>query len=92
MTRRRWAVAAFTAGALVCTPSTGALAAPATDSGALREAVTVDAVRAHQAEFQEFADLSGGTREASTLGYELSADYVAGLMDGGRLRGDTAGP
>ena len=32
------------------------------------------------AEFQ-FADLSDGTREASTLGYELSADYVAGLMD-----------
>jgi hypothetical protein len=39
------------------------------------------AVRAHQAEFQDFADVSDGTREASTLGYQLSADYVAGLMD-----------
>ena len=80
MTRRRWAVAAFTVGALVCTPSTGALAAPPTDTSALRQAVTVEGVRAHQAEFQEFADLSGGTREASTPGYTLSADYVAGLM------------
>ena len=38
-------------------------------------------MRAHQAEFQEFADLSDGTREASTLGYQLSADYVAGVME-----------
>lgn len=38
-------------------------------------------MRAHQAEVQELADLSGGTREASTLGYELSADYVAGLLE-----------
>jgi Zn-dependent M28 family amino/carboxypeptidase len=46
----------------------------------LREAVTVEGVRAHQAEFQEFADLSEGTREASTLGFRLSADYIEGLM------------
>jgi Zn-dependent M28 family amino/carboxypeptidase len=59
----------------------GASAAAPTDTSALREAVTVEAVRAHKAEFQSFADLSGGTREASTLGYRLSADYVAGLME-----------
>ena len=59
----------------------GVGAAPPTDTSALREAVTVEAVRAHQAEFQEFADLSGGTREASSPGYDLSADYVAGLME-----------
>ncbi len=41
----------------------------------------MEAVRAHQSEFQEFADLSNGTREASTLGYQLSADYVAGLLE-----------
>ena len=80
MSTRKYAVAALTAGALVCTSAIGASAAPPTDTSALREAVTVEAVRAHQAEFQEFADLSGGTREASTLGYTLSADYVAGLM------------
>ena len=51
-----------------------------------RDAVTLAGVRAHQAQFQSFADLSGGTREASTLGYQLSADYVAGLMDGGGIR------
>ncbi len=46
----------------------------------MREAVTLEAVRAHQAEFQGFADLGNGTREASTLGYDLSADYIAGLL------------
>ncbi|MGY1615745.1 M28 family metallopeptidase [Geodermatophilus sp. SYSU D00691] len=51
-----------------------------TDTSDLRDAVTVEAVLGHLAEFQEFADLSDGTREASTLGYELSADYVAGLL------------
>ena len=81
MTRRHWAVATLTAGALVCSPATGAYAAPPTDTTALEDAVTLEAVRAHQAQFQEFADLSDGTREASTLGYTLSADYVAGLME-----------
>ncbi|HEX6761077.1 MAG TPA: PA domain-containing protein [Propionibacteriaceae bacterium] len=38
-------------------------------------------MREHQAEFQEFANQSDGTREASTKGYTLSADYVAGLME-----------
>jgi Zn-dependent M28 family amino/carboxypeptidase len=66
---------------LVGLAAVGANAATPTDTSALRDAVTVAGVRAHQAEFQEFADLSGGTREASTLGYELSADYVAGLME-----------
>jgi Zn-dependent M28 family amino/carboxypeptidase len=80
MSPRKHAVAALTAGVLVCTSAIAASAAPPTDTSALRDAVTVEAVRAHQAEFQEFADLSGGTREASTLGYTLSADYVAGLM------------
>ena len=76
----RWAVAALTVGGLVGGVALGAHAAPPIDSSALREAVTVAAVREHQAAFQEFADMSSGTREASTLGYELSADYVAGLM------------
>ena len=81
MARRRSVAAVLMAAVLVLVSAVGASAAPPTDTSALREAVTVDAVRAHQAEFQEFADLSDGTREASTLGYELSADYVAGLME-----------
>ena len=39
----------------------------------------LEAVRARNP-VQEFANQSDGTREASTLGYKLSADYVAGLM------------
>jgi Zn-dependent M28 family amino/carboxypeptidase len=80
MGKRGYAAALLTSIALLCTPAPAASAAPAIDTNSLREAVTVEAVRAHQAEFQEFADLSDGTREASTKGYTLSADYVAGLM------------
>ena len=81
MKKRNWALAGLVSAILLCTAAIGAQAAVPTDTSALRDAVTLEAVRAHQAEFQEFADASGGTREASTLGYELSADYVAGLMD-----------
>src|SRR5215207_5618654 len=59
----------------------GAHAAVPIDSSALRDAVTLEGVRQHQAQFQEFADLSGGTLEASTQGHDLSADYVAGQME-----------
>ena len=81
MTRRGYVAAVLSLCVLLGTAAVGANAAAPTDTSALRDAVTVAAVRAHQAEFQEFADLSGGTREASTLGYQLSADYVAGLME-----------
>src|SRR5688572_10821878 len=70
MKRRNWALAALGA-ILLCTSAIGAQAAVPTDTSALREAVTLEAVRAHQLEFQEFADASDGTREASTLGFEL---------------------
>jgi Zn-dependent M28 family amino/carboxypeptidase len=81
MTKRTLLVTWLLAAMLMCSLAVGAQAAVPTDSTALREAVTIEAVRAHQAEFQAFADLSDGTREASTLGYELSADYVAGLVE-----------
>ncbi len=81
MGKRGYAAALLTSIALLCTPAPAASAAPAISTIALRDAVTVEGVRAHQAEFQDFADQSDGTREASTLGYELSADYVAGLME-----------
>jgi Zn-dependent M28 family amino/carboxypeptidase len=51
------------------------------DTLALREAVTVDGVRAHQAAFQAAADANGGTRESSTPGYDASVDYVADMME-----------
>ena len=81
MRRRSWSAVVLTTGLMLCTSAVAAQAAVPTDTGALREAVTVEGVLAHMAEFQEFADLSDGTREASTLGYQLSADYVAGLME-----------
>jgi hypothetical protein len=79
--RRSWGAGVLTAGVMLWSSAVGAQAAVPTDTSALREAVTLEGVLAHMAEFQEFADLSGGTREASTLGYELSADYVAGLLE-----------
>ena len=66
-------------GALSVAPGAGA--APSTDTTALTSAVTVEGVRAHQAQFQAFATANGGTREASSPGYTASADYVVQLME-----------
>jgi Zn-dependent M28 family amino/carboxypeptidase len=48
--------------------------------------VTLEGVRAHQAEFQEIAENNDdpvypGTRAAGTEGYSESAEYVAGLLE-----------
>ncbi|MDH3376567.1 MAG: hypothetical protein OEQ39_06310 [Gammaproteobacteria bacterium] len=56
------------------------LAAVSVDTSALREAVTVEGVRAHQQALQDIADANGGIRLAGTSGYDDSADYVAGQM------------
>jgi Zn-dependent M28 family amino/carboxypeptidase len=53
----------------------------------LLECVTLQGVRAHQAEFQEIANNNDdpsypGTRAAGTEGYANSVDYVAGLLRG----------
>jgi Zn-dependent M28 family amino/carboxypeptidase len=59
---------------LAATPlATGAVPVDTED---LREAVTVDGVRSHQAAFQAVADANGGTRLAGTSGYDDSAQYV----------------
>ena len=42
----------------------------------LREAVTLEAVRAHQAALQQIADAAGGNRFAGTQGHDASAQYV----------------
>lgn len=57
-----------------------AIAATGADTTELRDAVTVESVRAHQAAFQGFADANGGTREASSAGYLASVEYVADQM------------
>ena len=47
-----------------------------TDSSALREAVTLAAIRAHQAALADIATANGGTRNATTPGYDASVAYV----------------
>jgi Zn-dependent M28 family amino/carboxypeptidase len=77
MNKRTTALAAGLAAAVVGT----ALAAPSnaavgTDTQALRDAVTVDGVRAHQQALQAIADANDGTRASGTPGYDESLAYV----------------
>jgi Zn-dependent M28 family amino/carboxypeptidase len=58
-----------------------ASAANGTDTTALRTAVTLAGVRAHQQEFQNIANANGGTRVAGTSGYDASAQYVKGQLE-----------
>jgi Zn-dependent M28 family amino/carboxypeptidase len=58
-----------------------ASAAVKVDTSALREAVTVDGVRQHQAAFQAIADANGGNRASGSPGYDASANYVADQME-----------
>lgn len=46
----------------------------------ITECVTLEGVRAHQAAFQSHADANGGTREASSPGYQASVDYVVQVL------------
>ena len=56
-------------------------AAVGVDSTALRDAVTLEGIREHQAAFQAIADANGGTRLAGTAGYDQSADYVVEQLE-----------
>ena len=47
----------------------------------LLECVTLEAVREHQAAFQEIADANGGTRAALTPGYDASVAYVKETLE-----------
>jgi Zn-dependent M28 family amino/carboxypeptidase len=54
----------------------GPAMAQGVDSSALREAVTVSAIREHQAKLDEIAAANGGNRAAGTSGYQASLYYV----------------
>lgn len=58
-----------------------AFAAVGVDSTALRDAVTIAGVRAHQSEFQTIADNNGGTRASTTNGYTDSVQYVVDQLE-----------
>ena len=53
-----------------------ALAAPATNSGALRSAVSAPNISTHLQALQAIADANGDNRAAGTSGYEASARYI----------------
>jgi Zn-dependent M28 family amino/carboxypeptidase len=65
---------------LVAVPA--ATPAGGTDTSALRNAVTVSGIMAHERAFQQIADRNGGTRHASSPGYDASAAYVANKLRG----------
>ena len=79
--RRRVAVALAAVAALVAAFVPAASADNGTDTRALRDAVTVEGVLAHEQAFQQIADANGGTRAAGTSGYEASGVYVEDLLD-----------
>ncbi len=59
---------------------TSANAAVPTDTSALRQAVTVEGIMAHELAFQAIADANNDNRASGTSGYDASAAYVAGLL------------
>ena len=68
------------ASALVLAPT--ASAAPATDTSALRNAVTVAGILQHENALQAIADANNGTRASGTSGFDASRDYVVGKLQG----------
>jgi Zn-dependent M28 family amino/carboxypeptidase len=70
------------AGALCAAAAVGgqAQAAVATNTSALRAAVTVDGVMEHLQAFQAIADANNDNRASGTSGHEASVDYVEGLL------------
>ncbi len=67
--------------AVWCGPASALLAAPAADSSALRDAVTVDGIRMHQQALQDIADNNGGHRAAGTPGHDDSVNYVVQTLE-----------
>ena len=86
MSRRMSAAVAVAAAFGSLAGASGATAATPTDSSALRKAVTVAGVRAHQSALQKIANRNDGHREASSSGYRASADYVAGKLSAAGYR------
>ena len=76
-------IGVVTATALIALAATGtaANAAVPTDTTALEEAVTSDAIMDQLAGLQAIADANGGTRASGTLGYDQSIEYIAGQLE-----------
>ena len=78
ISRSALGVVAVTAAITLAT--TTANAAVPTDTSALREAVTADAIMDHLNELQKIADANGDTRASGTAGYDESIDYIEDLL------------
>ena len=82
MSRKTRAGLAAAAVTTVVMASVGtASAAVPTDTSALRDAVTADAIMDHLAELQKIADNNGGTRASGTEGYDESLTYIKDLLE-----------
>ena len=82
---RRAVAALAVALALAAAVVSPASADNSTDTSALRDAVTVEGVLAHEQAFQAIADANGGTRAAGTPGYEASGAYVEDQLEAAGL-------
>ena len=83
-TTMRTKIAALGATAALCgsfAMAGTAQAAVATDTRALRNAVTVPGVMTHLNALQSIADANQGNRQAGTSGHAASVDYIEGLLD-----------
>lgn len=66
---------------MVASTAPAALAEPAANNlDKIQQAVTLEAVRAHQQALQQIADAAGGNRFAGTSGHDRSVDYVIGKL------------
>ena len=62
--------------AAITMAATTANAAVPTDTSALREAVTANAIMGHLDDLQAIADANDGTRASGTPGYDASSEYI----------------
>src|SRR5262245_57601569 len=77
---RRAAGGVIVVGGLALTTIVPASADGPIDSTALRNAVTVSGILAHEQALQAIANSNGGTRAAGTPGFLKSGEYVEGLL------------
>ncbi|MBM7503154.1 M20/M25/M40 family metallo-hydrolase [Agromyces aurantiacus] len=78
----RTAVGVVAVTAAITMATTTANAAVPTDTTALRDAVTADAIMGHLDDLQGIADANDGTRASGTSGYDASIDYIESALLG----------
>jgi Zn-dependent M28 family amino/carboxypeptidase len=77
---RKAALLVLALAGIVVGPSAASAAPSATDTSALRNAVTVNGIMKHEKALQQIANANGGTRASGTPGFDASRDYVAGKL------------